>query len=791
MALPPGITPKTVTLGIASFADGSLATGRATISMPVNVLHTPTNRPIFSSEITQQFVDGAATFNLCPTDAPGLNRVDWAYKLKVEIQGATVQPEVIYFLLPTAGPDVVDLDGLVTVPSSAGTPISVDVLTTADFAPALLDELNDTSSDVSSVLRAAFGSAVRPEMFGAKGDGVTDDTAAMQTAVSFAETLADTGRPVTMALDGHYLLNKPGTKGVALTPNNSGARGRISIVGTARARITLTANTPLFLITTKQAKYDTFQKITVSDLQIVASGTAHEGGVIIGNILPNGTNQTYLNYADITVRRVTCTNLFEEASGATSQAMGIMLIGQHDAALEATQTSTKNIVVEDVEVFGGAGLANVCSFGSALVGGVNHYYDRIMYRRCRHVIATVPTTNGPQTSYFICGGGFGDYCEIVDCYSKNISDDGVEIGAMQTILLERVTVEDAFLEHFLFRNFHALQDPDNQVVNIIDCRTTVSPALVAAAGASNTRYVSYNWLANAGAFGTFNFVRPVFLFDGGSSTKSYPDSGSNFIGTRGIPIKSLSIAGAKVRYRNYTADRPTNHDVSIIHAASTSARSKVTIRDLDVKLDGITVPSTAQTLVRLIRIDGDTTLDIDNLTCDVPAYTAASGGLRLIEIGSASGALVRGRIRGFNPKTGTASGVGNYGVYVNSTANLTLDRELYVEQCDFTGMATATKEIFVDTTQRAFVKALDVAWKTVPTIATVAVGASPYTYVNADPYPRMVTVSGGTVTGIDVWGITGSAISTGLTAGTFILRPGQLLRITYSAVPTVLSVPLH
>ena len=133
MALPPGITPKTVTVGIASFFDGTLAEGTATITAPVNVVHTPSNRPIFSSVMSKRFANGEATFDLCPTDAEGLNRRDWTYILKVTIQGAVKQPDPIWFTLPTAGPDTVDLDGLVTVPSSAGTPISVDVLTTTDI----------------------------------------------------------------------------------------------------------------------------------------------------------------------------------------------------------------------------------------------------------------------------------------------------------------------------------------------------------------------------------------------------------------------------------------------------------------------------------------------------------------------------------------------------------------------------------------------------------------------------------------------------------------------------------
>ena len=163
MALPPAITPKTVTIGIASFFDGTLAEGTATITAPVNVIHTPTNRPIFSSAMSKRFADGETSFDLCPTDADGLNNKSWTYKLNVTIQGAIKQPDPIYFTLPTAGPDMVDLDGLVTVPSSAGTPISVDVLTTTDLEPYALAPTTDTEREDfvpsrldDTALRAAF-----------------------------------------------------------------------------------------------------------------------------------------------------------------------------------------------------------------------------------------------------------------------------------------------------------------------------------------------------------------------------------------------------------------------------------------------------------------------------------------------------------------------------------------------------------------------------------------------------------------------------------------------------------
>lgn len=193
MAFPPGIQAKTVTIGIGSFYNGDLVNGRATITAPVNVVHTPSNRPIFSGEMPRVFVDGEASWNLVPTDAPGLNRVDWTYKMKLEVSGALVQPEVIYFTLPTNGPDVVDLDSLVTVPSSAGVPVSVDVLTAEDFGPLMAGAVANSASPTSVALRAAYGS------------GSTDWLKSAAAGFSFAFTSittvdAATGLPTAAAV---------------------------------------------------------------------------------------------------------------------------------------------------------------------------------------------------------------------------------------------------------------------------------------------------------------------------------------------------------------------------------------------------------------------------------------------------------------------------------------------------------------------------------------------------------------------------------------------------------------
>lgn len=72
---------------------------------------------------------------------------------------------------------------------------------------------------------------------------------------------------------------------------------------------------------------------------------------------------------------------------------------------------------------------------------------------------------------------------------------------------------------------------------------------------------------------------------------------------------------------------------------------------------------------------------------------------------------------------------------------------------------------------------------TQPSPSQPTVGASPYTYVNTNPYTVNVTVAGGTVSAIAVNGQT-----TGITSGTFALATGQYITVTYTVAPTTFSV---
>jgi len=64
--------------------------------------------------------------------------------------------------------------------------------------------------------------------------------------------------------------------------------------------------------------------------------------------------------------------------------------------------------------------------------------------------------------------------------------------------------------------------------------------------------------------------------------------------------------------------------------------------------------------------------------------------------------------------------------------------------------------------------------------AAMTLGATGVAVPNPNPVAVSATISGGTVTGISV-----SGVSTGQTSGTFTIPPGGSLTVTYSVAPTL------
>jgi hypothetical protein len=74
-------------------------------------------------------------------------------------------------------------------------------------------------------------------------------------------------------------------------------------------------------------------------------------------------------------------------------------------------------------------------------------------------------------------------------------------------------------------------------------------------------------------------------------------------------------------------------------------------------------------------------------------------------------------------------------------------------------------------------------------IATISVGASPFTWTNPESVPVMVYVSVGTVTDISVIPDGVTVLATGLLGGQYHLNPGQAIKVTYAVAPTMKYLP--
>lgn len=72
---------------------------------------------------------------------------------------------------------------------------------------------------------------------------------------------------------------------------------------------------------------------------------------------------------------------------------------------------------------------------------------------------------------------------------------------------------------------------------------------------------------------------------------------------------------------------------------------------------------------------------------------------------------------------------------------------------------------------------------TQPTPPAITVGASPFSFMNVQPYTVLVTVSGGTVSAITINGT-----NVGATSGTFALTTNSVIQVTYTVAPTMTEV---
>lgn len=71
---------------------------------------------------------------------------------------------------------------------------------------------------------------------------------------------------------------------------------------------------------------------------------------------------------------------------------------------------------------------------------------------------------------------------------------------------------------------------------------------------------------------------------------------------------------------------------------------------------------------------------------------------------------------------------------------------------------------------------------------SITPGASPYAYQNPTSWDQNVVVKGGTVTKIEYSRDDSTYYDVGVTAGMFVVFPGDFLRVTYAVAPTMTAI---
>lgn len=79
-------------------------------------------------------------------------------------------------------------------------------------------------------------------------------------------------------------------------------------------------------------------------------------------------------------------------------------------------------------------------------------------------------------------------------------------------------------------------------------------------------------------------------------------------------------------------------------------------------------------------------------------------------------------------------------------------------------------------------------WQAPVSASNVTVGASPFTFQNT--VPGNMTVTGGTVSVIEISRDGTNYFSSGLLGGQFFLCPGDFVRVTYVVAPTLTWFPI-
>jgi hypothetical protein len=267
--------------------------------------------------------------------------------------------------------------------------------------------------------------------YGAKGDGITDDTLSIQNAVNAAGTSGGT----VLFPSGTYLISNS----IKLPANNS-------------ALLNLSG----YGATIKQSSFNTSFLAWKSTSGIVV----YRKFLIEGFNVDNqnlGSNQS--NYAAFGIRGGKADDSYENITIKDCSVTNV------------PNTTLAHAYCFDIVVSGNGHATDIFILGSKAYGGVSGFavwgynpspktnpptswMDRIYIRNCYHDTGYLVSTFDVQENYHIGQGSSVGTVEITDCIGKNSGDVGIEVDNVQNLLIKNCTMYNPWDAGFYITNFY-------------------------------------------------------------------------------------------------------------------------------------------------------------------------------------------------------------------------------------------------------------------------------------------------------------------------------------------------
>jgi hypothetical protein len=266
--------------------------------------------------------------------------------------------------------------------------------------------------------------------FGAKWDGVTDDSKALEEAIEASVELG--GQPILLPFGTGVINSEPKTPVWTSTQVAAGEMVQISIRGASmfgtvvKLPEALTFLQPKSTAASNSVGYVDLREFTVNgNNQVASSGKAPP--VVWGTV--NGVSRNNVNIEHVRAQRIRAVNVGYEDK-ERSERVGFALI-QYQTAINQALNIAEHINLRELWVYGGGGAVSITASYSGGGGPkpINVRGRHIYVGDTVHVIPSVATEKESFSTHVIVGGSMwsdGVGVLVENCYGMNSGDNGFE-----------------------------------------------------------------------------------------------------------------------------------------------------------------------------------------------------------------------------------------------------------------------------------------------------------------------------------------------------------------------------